>query len=177
MALSSSPSRTWAMQLMWSVLALVVTSALAFHTPAVAQAADPHAGHAMGGMVMAGMTPPPPMSPPLGPVVTIDAGSQIAPMAVSGSPGQISVVFPHPVTITSLMLTNAVGQQIPIHMTLPADPVQSVRIPIVIQLQPGAYKVAWRIADQIAPGEGSSSFAVQLPDGSDPAPPALHHHH
>ena len=68
-------------------------------------------------------------------------------------------------------------QQIPIHMTLPADPVQSVRIPIVIRLQPGAYKVAWRIADQIAPGDGSSSFAVQLPDGSDPAPPALHHHH
>ena len=177
MALSFSPSRKKAMQLRWPVLALVVTSALAVHAPAVAQAADPHAGHAMGGMVMAGMTPPPPMSPPLGPIVTIDAGSQIAPMAVRGSPGQISVAFPHPVTIISLMLTNAVGQQIPTHMTLPADPVQSVRIPIVIRLQPGAYKVAWRIADQSAPVDGSSSFAVQPLDGSDPAPPAQHHHH
>ena len=85
--------------------------------------------------------------------------------------------FLQPVTITSLMLTNAVGQQIPTRMTLPVDPVRSVRIPIVIPLQPGVYTVAWRIAVQTAAVNGSSSFTLQLADGGDPVPLAMHHHH
>jgi methionine-rich copper-binding protein CopC len=128
-------------------------------------------------MSMAGMTPPAPTPLPPGPTVALNAGSQDAPIAVRGSPGQITVAFPEPVTITSLVLTNAVGQQIPNRMTLPADPLQSVRIPVVIPLQPGAYMVAWRASGQGAAMNGSGSFKVQLADGSDPAPPAMHHHH
>ena len=161
----------------WISLMLIATGALALQGPASAQAADPHAGHDMGGMTMAGMTPPPPTSPPSGPVVALDAGTQSAPITVKGSPGLITVAFPQPVTITSLMLTNAVGQQIPVRMTLPTDPVQTLRIPVVIPLLPGAYKVSWRIAAQSAPMTGSSSFKVHLADGGDPAPPTTHHHH
>ncbi|MGI9169148.1 MAG: copper resistance protein CopC [Caulobacteraceae bacterium] len=159
-----------------TILALAATSALAL-APACAQAADPHAGPTMGGMTMAGMTPPPPTSPPAGSVVALNAGSQNPPSAVRGSPGQIRVDFVQPVTIISLMLTNAVGQQIPTRMTLPVDPVRSVRIPVVIPLRPGAYKVAWRVAAPSGAMNGSSSFKVNLADGGDPAPPAMHHHH
>ncbi len=169
--------RRLTMLLRYSVLALVATGAVALQATALAQAADPHAGHAMGGMVMAGMTPPPPAAPPPGPVVALNAGSQNTPIAIRGSPGQISVAFPRPVTITSLILTNAVGQQIPTRMTLPADPVQSVTIPIVIPLQPGSYMVAWRIAAQGAPTSDSGSFNVQRADGTDPARATMHHHH
>jgi methionine-rich copper-binding protein CopC len=161
----------------WFVLPLAVVGAFAFQASACAQATDPHAGHGMAGMSMAGMTPPAPTPPPSGAAVTLNAASPDAPNAVRGSPGQIMVTFPAPVTLTSLTLTNAVGQQIPNRMTLPADPVRSVRIPVVIPLQPGAYKVAWRAAQQGAPMNGSGSFKVQLADGSDPAVPAMHHHH
>ena len=164
------------------VMALSAMSAPFLHAAAFAQEADPHAGRAMagttmGGMTMAGMTPPPPAPPPHGAVVALHAGSQSAPAAVQGSPGQIAVTFSQPVTIISLILTNAVGQQIPNRMSLPADPIRSVQIPVVIPLQPGAYKVTWRIAPPSAALTRSSSFEVQLADGATSAPPAIHHHH
>lgn len=175
-------SRQKAMSRWRIVLAISAMSAPSLQAPAFAQATDPHAGHAMagttmGGMTMAGMTPPLPVSPPQGAVVALHAGSQSAPVAVRGSPGQIAVTFSRPVTIISLILTNAVGQQIPNRVTLPADPIRSVQIPVVIPLQPGAYKVTWRIAPPSAALTRSSSFEVQLADGATSAPPAIHHHH
>lgn len=169
----------------WTILPLAFAGAFAFQATAFAQATDPHAGHGMAGMAMggmagmamAGMTPPPPAPSPPGATVALNAGSHNAPIAVRGSPGQITVAFPEPVTVTSLTLTNAVGQQIPNRMTLPADPVQSVRIPVVIPLQPGEYKISWRGAEQGSPMNGSGSFKVQLTNGADPAAPAMHHHH
>jgi hypothetical protein len=58
MALRPSLSCKEALLRRWTVLALTATSTLALQAPAFAQATDPHAGHVMGGMVMAGMTPP-----------------------------------------------------------------------------------------------------------------------
>ncbi len=161
----------------WTVLPLAVVGAFALPAPMFAQAADPHAGHGMAGMSMAGMTPPAPTPAPPGAVVALNAATPDAPIVVRGSPGQVKVAFPELVIVTSLTLTNAVGQQIPNYMTLPAAPVRSVRIPVVIALQPGVYKVAWRAAEQGGPMNGSGSFKVQLADGGDPPAPAMHHHH
>lgn len=184
-----------------AALALFATGAAAAQTPTTQAQASPnaHAGQGaaamdmkgmntpemagmamsggMGGMTMSGMTPPAPMPPPPGPILALDAQQATPPPAPTVSPGRITLTFGRSTTVRELTLTNAVGQQVPTHATLPETPVQSLTFPVPIPLAPGAYRLAWDAADDGPLGRGSLAFAVLQADGrAAPAAPAGHHH-
>ena len=121
------------------------------HRPA---AADPHAGHEMSKMNHGGAIP------------TMDAtgtplrASSPAPGAMlSGSPKEIFLALPHAMTVHSLVLTNAVGQRIPLSTTLSETPVDMLSSPTPT-LPPGVYTVAWSAGSSGHTMAGSFGFMV-----------------
>lgn len=172
------------------------------HAGHTAPAASPHAGHAaaggvmkgmampgttmpgmdmsgggMAGMTMSGMEPPAPGPPPPGAMLRLNAAEPAAPATVRGSPGQIALAFASPTALREVILTNAVGQQTPLHATIPETLVTSFTFPVAIPLRPGEYHLAWDAADPGPGGRGRLAFTVlQADGGSAPALTMSHHH-
>ena len=145
--------------------------------PAPAQAVDPHAGHAAPSVHAAAGMPGIGHPPRVGTTLRLTSSRPIAQSPVQGSPDEVVMTFDHAMTFESVMLTNAVGQQIPTRSTLPTEPVDSLRFPVVIPLQPGAYKIAWRAAEPSPPAHGVFSFHVTSADGRVPQPLLMSQHH
>lgn len=135
-------------------------------------------GGDMGGMKMAGMEPPAPRPPPPGPRLQLDAAAPTVAPNLASSPGQITLAFGRPVTLREIVLTNAVGQQTPIHTSLPEAAVESFTFPVTIPLSPGNYHVAWDAAEPGPLRRGRLAFGILQADGTaSPAAPAGHQHH
>ena len=149
-------------------LATIVMTSFA---PASAQEHNSHQHHqaggismpgmTMSGMSMSGMKPPQPAPPPPGPILSLDAIVRSPNPVVEGSPGQVALIFDHPLTLASLTLANSVGQEIPTRSTLPTGPVEAVRFPIVIPLAPGGYSVAWRSDESTPDTRGVVHFNIE----------------
>ena len=97
--------------------------------------------------------------------------------SVHASPSEITLTFDHPMTLQSVIFANSVGQRLPIRASLPTEPVTSLRFPVVIALQPGAYTVAWRTADGLRRIDGAFGFKVLKMDGNAPESTQMSHHH
>lgn len=156
------------------------------------QTADPPVGHDkagvgmkgmsmsgmdMSGMMISGMTPPTPKPPPPGQKLELNATEPMVKPAVRGSPGELTLAFDRPMKLDEVILTNAVGQQVPIHQTLPSAPVESLSFPVSIPLRPGDYRLDWS-SDQPGPfRRGRLAFTVQQANGSAMPEAQMSHRH
>ena len=69
------------------------------------------------------------------------------------------MALPHAMTVHSLVLTNAVGQRIPLSTTLSETPVDMLSSPTPT-LPPGVYTVAWSAGSSGHTMAGSFGFMV-----------------
>lgn len=132
-----------------NALAAAATCGLVFSAvPVRAQTADPHAGHRPAAVDPHAGHRMPARSPGGALAAMATTGTPLrtsspAPGAMlSGSPKEIFLALPHAMTLRTLVLTNAVGQRIPLAATLPEGPVETIRS-TTPALPPGIYTVGW----------------------------------
>lgn len=76
------------------------------------------------------------------------------------SPPSISLTFPTFVTIHQIVLTNAVGQRLPVSTALPTEPVASFTSTLM-RLDRGAYTIVWRGSNDRGETGGSLAFSIK----------------
>jgi methionine-rich copper-binding protein CopC len=114
---------------------------------------DPHAGHNMAGM---GHGAPMAAMDGMGLKSSVPANGAV----LKASPKAITLTLDHPMTITSLTLTNKAGQRMPLAGTIPKAAVTTLTIP-VRPLAPSTYAVSWAGSGMGHAMKGGFSFTVQ----------------